>query len=127
MQLAPMIDMTFLLLIFFMVTTKITKEQRKMDIKLPIASAAKTAEDLSNRELINIDERGDYFGGTGMTQTKMTPKEVEAYLKKRLQEHPPLRVYVRADAKTEAAKIRELMRMCAKAGAIEVIFGTTKK
>lgn len=27
-QLAPMIDMTFLLLIFFMVTTKITKEKK---------------------------------------------------------------------------------------------------
>ena len=39
-QLAPMIDMTFLLLIFFMVTTKISKEQIKQEIKLPVASNA---------------------------------------------------------------------------------------
>ncbi|MFM7375449.1 MAG: ExbD/TolR family protein, partial [Chthoniobacterales bacterium] len=39
-QLAPMIDMTFLLLIFFMVTTKISKEQIKEEIKLPVASSA---------------------------------------------------------------------------------------
>jgi biopolymer transport protein ExbD len=31
-QLAPMIDMTFLLLIFFMVTTKISKEQIKEEV-----------------------------------------------------------------------------------------------
>jgi biopolymer transport protein ExbD len=36
-NITPMIDMTFLLLIFFMVTTKITNEQVKKDIALPTA------------------------------------------------------------------------------------------
>ena len=40
-QITPMIDMTFLLLIFFMVTSKLSKEQVKMDVNLPTASAAK--------------------------------------------------------------------------------------
>jgi len=62
-QLAPMIDMTFLLLIFFMVTSKLSKEQIKMDIRLPVASAAVLPKDLGNRDLLNIDAEGRYFIG----------------------------------------------------------------
>ena len=54
-QLAPMIDMTFLLLIFFMVTTKISKDQVKVDIKLPTAANATIPNDISNRDIISID------------------------------------------------------------------------
>ena len=54
-QLAPMIDMTFLLLIFFMVTTKISKEQIKEEVKLPVASNAVIPDDVSNRDIISVD------------------------------------------------------------------------
>ena len=53
-QITPMIDMTFLLLIFFMVTSKLSKEQVKIDISLPTASAARIPDDLSNRDVINV-------------------------------------------------------------------------
>ena len=122
-QLAPMIDMTFLLLIFFMVTTKITKEKKKLDIALPVAAAAKTPEDLSGREIINLDETGQIFIG----DKPATDKRLKAYLKQRLIDVPPLRIYVRADARTPAKEIKKIMKMCAEAGAIEVIFGSYRK
>ncbi|MEM6821443.1 MAG: biopolymer transporter ExbD [Verrucomicrobiota bacterium] len=122
-QLAPMIDMTFLLLIFFMVTTKITKEKKKLDIDLPVASAALTPDDLSGREIINLDGSGQIFIGDEMA----SEKKLKAYLKQRLIDFPPLRIYVRADAKTPAKSIKKIMKMCAEAGAIEVIFGSYKK
>jgi len=122
-QLAPMIDMTFLLLIFFMVTTKITKEKKKLDIALPVAAAAKTPEDLSGREIINLDENGQIFIG----DKPADDKRLKAYLKQRLIDVPPLRIYVRADARTPAKEIKKIMKMCAEAGAIEVIFGSYKK
>jgi biopolymer transport protein ExbD len=115
-----MIDMTFLLLIFFMVTTKISKEQIKEEIKLPVASNAVIPKDVSNRDIISIDEQGRYFIGAEPTDKKA----LADYLKKRFENTPPLRLYIRADKTTPAKKIKEIMKMAADAGAIDVIFGS---
>ena len=119
-QLAPMIDMTFLLLIFFMVTTKISKEQIKEEVKLPVASNAIIPEDVSNRDIISIDAQGRYFIG----QEIADKKRLAEYLKKRFENPPPLRLYIRADQKTSGKKIKEIMKMAADAGAVDVIFGS---
>jgi len=123
-QLAPMIDMTFLLLIFFMVTTKISNEQIKMDVKLPVASTATLPkDDLDNRDTVAIDHLGQYFVG----QRQMTKEELSEYLKERFKNYPPLRLYIRADAATPAKQIKELMRIASDAGALNIIFGTYQK
>jgi biopolymer transport protein ExbD len=119
-MLAPMIDMTFLLLIFFMVTTKISKDQIKMDVKLPIAANAVLPDDLSNRDIINIGPDGTYF----LKDSPVGKEELSKYLKQRFKDYPPLRLYVRADRNTPGKKVKELMRLAAEAGAIDVIFGT---
>ncbi len=119
-QLAPMIDMTFLLLIFFMVTSKITRDQMKMNIDLPVAFAAKQPDDLSGRDIINVDGEGQIFAG----ERPLTSAELKTYLKQRLVDVPPLRIYVRADANTDVKVIKQIMSACAEAGAVEVIFGS---
>lgn len=121
-QLAPMIDMTFLLLVFFMVTTKISKEQVKVDIKLPTATNATIPNDVSDRDIISIDGQGNYFIG----QRPATKKELTEHLKARFKNTPPLRLYVRADRNTPGRQIKELMKIASEAGAINVIFGTYK-
>ncbi len=122
-MLAPMIDMTFLLLIFFMVTTRISKEQMKLDIRLPIAANAVLPDDLANRDIINIGGDGTYF----LKSIPITKDELSRYLKQRFQNYPPLRLYVRADRNTPGRKIKELMRLAAEAGAIDVIFGSYQR
>ena len=120
MQITPMIDMTFLLLIFFMVTSKLSKEQIKMDVELPVASAAVLPDDLSNRDIINIDGEGVFY----VADAPVGEAELRAYLGRRLASHPPLKIYLRADATTPAKTIKRFMEMAAEAGAIEVIFGS---
>ena len=61
-QITPMIDMTFLLLIFFMVTQKITEQQLNVPVKLPVAVSA-VAPERTEREVINIDGKGNYYIG----------------------------------------------------------------
>ncbi len=123
MNITPMIDMTFLLLIFFMVTSKITKEQRKMEIRLPVAGAARIPENATGREIINLDERGRIFVG----ERGVSMRELKAYLKQRLADYPPLKVNVRADGQTSAHDIKEVMRGCAEAGAVQIIFSAHQK
>lgn len=121
-QLAPMIDMTFLLLVFFMVTTKISKEKTSIPVKLPIASNSAVPADVSNRDIITLDDKGELFIG----DRPVTKKELQAWLKQRFIDYPPLQVYIRADQKTPAKKIKEIMRTASEAGAINVIFGSYK-
>lgn len=122
-QLAPMIDMTFLLLIFFMVTTKISKEQLKVDISLPVASNAVIPNDVSNRDIISIDGQGNLYIGSDPTDEA----SLKSYLVQRFKDYPPLRLYVRADAQTPGKHIKKIMNMSAEAGAVDVIFGSYQK
>lgn len=119
-NITPMIDLTFLLLIFFMVTSKLTKEQKKMNIALPTAVAAVSPEDLSNRDIINLDGEGVFFVG----ERSLSDEDLKGYLADRFKANPPLKIYLRADEATPGKRIREFMKIAADAGAVNVIFGT---
>ena len=86
-NITPMIDMTFLLLIFFMVTTKITNEQVKKDISLPTAISAKQAEDLSNRDIINLDDTGALW----VANRQISDEDMKTYLTGRFKTNLPLK------------------------------------
>ncbi|MDF2378330.1 MAG: biopolymer transporter ExbD [Verrucomicrobiales bacterium] len=121
-QITPMIDMTFLLLIFFMVTQKITEQQLNVPVKLPVAvSAVPPAR--TERDIINIDGEGNYYIG----DLPATTEEVLAHLKIKFEDFPPLQIYLRADRNTPTKKIREFVEMATEVGAIDLIFGVYGK
>ena len=123
LQIAPMIDVTMLLLFFFMLTGKLTQGMKLMNVSLPKASTVQEQKDKSDRDVINIDAQGMLYSG----DVAMTDKEMAAYLKNRLAAQPPLKIYVRADANTHGKRIKEVMRMAAEAGAVTVIFAAFNK
>lgn len=58
LDMTPMIDVVFLLLIFFMVSTSFIDFSRRMDISLPEAKAAITGNELKNYVIeIGLDKR----------------------------------------------------------------------
>lgn len=122
LQIAPMIDVTLLLLFFFMLSGKLTKSARMMRIRVPLADAALLPENTSEREVIHIDASGSWFSG----EQAVTTSELVARLRQRFSDHPPLKLQVRADAGTPASKIKELMTLAAEAGALEVVYATAK-
>lgn len=120
MQIAPMIDITWILIIFFMVTNQIVENEYDVSVDLPIASAAVVPKDQTGRVIVNIDASGTYhFGSEPIDLAGLTSQ-----LKRRMIEYPPLKVYLRADANTPAQRTKEFYRACAEAGAIEVVLGT---
>jgi len=123
LQIAPMIDVTLLLLFFFMLTGKLMQNQKMRHIGLPRASSAVVPADSGGRETVNIDAQGQIFAG----DRPMDMKELRAWLRQRLIDYPPLKILVRADAQTPAKKIKEIMAAAAEAGAIEVVFGAYQK
>jgi biopolymer transport protein ExbD len=123
LQIAPMIDVTMLLLFFFMLTGKLMQGEKARTVALPLASQAVIPSDLSNRDVINLDGDGQIHSG----DRPMTMPELKAYLRQRFLDYPPLKIYVRADAQTPARCIKELMQAAGEAGAIDVVFGAYQK
>lgn len=114
-----MIDMTFLLLVSFMVTTKLTEQKVKKDIDLPEATASIRPEDHAQRDVINIDARGDYF----IADARVDKEALAEFLKTRYGVNTPWVVYLRADRQMPAKKIGEFMELATNAGVDRVIFG----
>ncbi|HEY5813910.1 MAG TPA: biopolymer transporter ExbD [Terrimicrobiaceae bacterium] len=123
LQIAPMIDVTLLLLFFFMLSGKLTKGAKLLEIKVPTAASGKVPQEMGDRDIINIDENGQLFSGN----QPVTSNELTAHLKARFKNYPPLKLYVRADAGTPGRQIKEVMRIASEAGAIEVIFGVRQQ
>ncbi len=57
-EMAPMIDMVFLLLIFFLVATSFHQEEREMQIALPVAQSAGPISVALRELVINVDGQG---------------------------------------------------------------------
>lgn len=123
LQIAPMIDVTLLLLFFFMLSGKLTKDAKLIDISVPTAAAGRIPEDMGDRDIINIDDKGQLFSG----DQPVDKKQLTAHLKERFKNSPPLKLYVRADSKTQGKQIKEVMAIASEAGAVEVIFGVKQK
>jgi biopolymer transport protein ExbD len=119
LQIAPMIDVTLLLLFFFMLSGKLTKDAKLLEINIPTAASGMVPREMGDRDVINIDEDGQLFSGN----QPVTSKQLTVHLKARFKNYPPLKLYVRADARTPGRQIKEVMKIAAEAGAIEVIFG----
>jgi len=58
MQMGPMIDMVFLLLVFFMVTARPIKQESDISLGLPGTVSAEETVDLPDEQRIRIDEDG---------------------------------------------------------------------
>jgi biopolymer transport protein ExbD len=122
-QIAPMIDITWILIIFFMVTMHLAENEYAVEVALPLASAAETPPDMSGRVIVNIDKAGNYYVGN----QPMSLSELTAHMKQRLIQFPPLKVYLRADAGIPAQKTKEFYRACAEASAVEVILASFRE
>lgn len=121
--LAPMIDLTFLLLIFFMVTSHISKESVQEAIRLPIANAGNIPQDVSHRDVIDILEGGKI----SIAQKCMDRVDLENYLRTRLQNLPERKIYLRADAATPARKIKEIITLATEAGVSQLLMGVHRQ
>ena len=61
LSITPLIDVVFLLLIFFLVATRFAEEDRELDVLLPSAADAKPLVAKPKLLFVNIDEQGRYY------------------------------------------------------------------
>jgi len=131
-DMTPMIDCVFLLLIFFMVCATMSKVDQTPEVVLPIAPKAAIPDDLRGRGVVNIVPLGTPIGGGATSETtpfiiygQVTdePGLVKAISERRATE-PELRIYMRVDRNAEFKVVKRAIRACANAGIFDIIFGT---
>ena len=130
-DMTPMIDCVFQLLIFFMVCATMSKVDQTPEVLLPIAPKAALQEDLRGRGVINILPLGTAVGSGATTEDKPfiiagqvtdEPGLAKA-ISERLKTEPNLRVYMRVDRNAEFKTVKRAIRACANAGVFDIIFG----
>jgi biopolymer transport protein ExbD len=122
-NLTPLIDVVFLLLIFFMVTTTFN-QQAELRVDLPEASAEEQALDVIPIE-ITIDPSGAYFVN-GQSLAKNNAKALLQSLQKIVAGDKEKSVIIRADATTPHQAVITAMDTVSRAGVSKLSIATSK-
>ncbi len=116
LDMSPMIDMVFLLLIFFIVAAQIVDEKPKIEV--PKAASAKLPEKIDNRLMITIAKDDKFF----FRQEPVTLEELGMRLQENFKEDEQMRVLIRADGSIPFKTSEKVMKACAEVGAVDLIF-----
>lgn len=114
LSMTPLIDVVFLLLIFFLVASRLSQEDRVMDVPLPSAANAMPMTEEPQELIVNIDERGALF----VNSQNMQAEEFESLLRRSIANNPlGQSVIIRADRGVPLQTPVDVMDICLKCGA----------
>ena len=122
-NLTPLIDVVFLLLIFFMVSTTF-EHQSRIQIELPEATAEATKPEDESLEIL-IDAQGRYFlGDQQVVNTEL--KTLKGAIRKAVGEREVMPVTIRADARTPHQAVIRALDATSQLGLVNISLATTK-
>jgi biopolymer transport protein ExbD len=119
-DLTPIIDMVFLLLIFFLVATTFHQSEREMQIALPVASAGAPISALLQELVINVDAEG----GIVVSGRTVSPDDLRSIVSKAVAANPEQKVTVRGDRNTAYSNVVAVLDICKSAGIQEPYLDT---
>jgi len=113
LSILPLIDVVFLLIIFFLVATRFVQAEQELDLQLPTASEALPMTADVTEVIVNIDKQGQYF----LDGKFRLPEEVEQILKTRATNNPLSQsVIIRADREADVQYFISLIDICKRVG-----------
>ena len=122
MQFAPMIDIVFLLLIFFIVTWSYARFETEIDISVPAAGEGKAPKRSVGEIIVNVKKDGTIF----VEGSQNTEDQLLTTLAQITSDFPDQAVILRGDKETAFDHIVAVLNVCQKAGIWNVAFSTSK-
>lgn len=120
-NLTPLIDVVFLLLIFFMVSTTFDRHA-KLKVELPEASP-KTAQQQQDPVVLSIDAKGNYFiNDRQLVNTRLETLKIA--LRKTVADKEDVSLLLRADAKTPHQSVVRAMDAASQLGLTRLSIAT---
>ncbi|NLX96509.1 MAG: biopolymer transporter ExbD [Rhodopirellula sp.] len=116
LNLTPMIDVVFLLIIFFMVGTKFSELERKIGLRVPEVSDRGALTAAPEKKVVNVYRDG----AVTLDRVAVTLAELTQQLAAARSQYPDLGVLVRGDATGEFQRVAEVLNACKQAGIREL-------
>ncbi len=114
LSMTPLIDVVFLLLIFFLVASRLSQEDRELDIPLPSAANAMPMTVEPQEMIVNIDQSGAIV----VNSQVLNDEQFESLLLQSLADNPlGQAVLIRADRRVPLQTPVNVMDICLKNGA----------
>jgi len=120
-QIAPMIDVIFLLLCFFVASQIFSQWETEIDIKLPTASTGEAPDRLPGEVIINILEDGEVM----VNRQVLDEGALGSLLKRIVDLFPGQPVLIRADKDTAYEHVIGVLDTCRGADIWNISFATT--
>lgn len=122
LELAPMIDVVFLLLIFFIVSWQSARFERDMDVSVPSAEEAENKDRQAGEIIINVRKDGTVV----LNGLSVTNAELLAKLKAVSEAYPDQAVILRGSSEANFQAIINVLDEIKRAGIWNVAFATTR-
>jgi biopolymer transport protein ExbD len=115
-----MVDIVFLLLIFFLVTWNFARVETELDVKVPTAKEGKESRRATGEVIINVKSDGTIV----MNRRPLSAEELGATLRKISELYPDQAVVLRGDQSTDYRHIVAVLDICRTANIWNVAFAT---
>jgi biopolymer transport protein ExbD len=121
-QLAPLVDVLLLLLIFFLMTWNAARNENELDVKVPKASSAKEKTAPIGDVVVNVKADGNVV----VNRRTLSTTELTEMLKNLVQLYPDQAVVIRGDETGAYKNVVGVLNICSEAGVTNVAFATAK-
>src|SRR5438270_9752464 len=111
-QLAPLVDVLLLLLIFFLMTWNAARNENELDVKVPKASAAKEKPAPIGDVIVNVKADGTVV----VNRRNLTVQELTDMLKGLVELNPDQAVVIRGDETGAYRNVVGVLNVCSQAG-----------
>jgi len=122
-QIAPMVDILLVLLVFFIVTWNFALSENELDVKIPNASKAKPTEQYVGQVVVNVKADGTIV----FNRKTLSPAELQDKLTQLAVLYPDQAVILRGDQKVNYKYIVDVLDICRSANIWNVAFATGKQ
>ena len=128
-NMTPMIDVVFLLIIFFLVSSHLARQEVQTELDLPTArSGQRPSEDQVRRIVVNVLPQVRPEGRFEVSGEPMGTKQVARMIGfESGRSEGKLEIRIRTDRSVPYRSVEPVMIACAKAGVWKVTFAVTRK
>ncbi len=125
MNMTPMIDVVFLLIIFFLVSSNLIQQDTSMELDLPAAETSQLPEETETRKItVNVPKIGSLFLGSQAIEKERLR---EHFLQSRLAWGEATEVRIRTNKGVPYGEIAPILVLAAQCGIWEVSFAVTER
>jgi biopolymer transport protein ExbD len=121
-QIAPMVDILLVLLVFFIVTWSFARKENELDVKVPSAQNAKDSNPVVNQTVLNVKSDGTVV----WNRKQIALPELAEKLKELSGLFPDYAIIVRGDERVPFRFIADVLDTCRAANIWNVAFATAK-